>query len=185
MYPEKVEWPLVNTFPDHIEHDFTAKVTLDDFKAYCQLFIVLSDFWKHWILVLKADDWAEFLKLDFNAEGNLVLDFTPHDAAVTFKDQNETRRFVVWNGYQLYGDVGERRGLKRKWPAAHHLRIVRERRFGIGAQGTSVLKSIRYLRVYMDGYIHIDASNEAGRGYLQSPSCPESWFFSTRTGLYL
>ena len=35
MYAEKLEWPLINTFPDHIMHNPTAKVTLEDFKAHC------------------------------------------------------------------------------------------------------------------------------------------------------
>ena len=44
MYAEKLEWPLINTFPDHIMHNPTAKVTLEDFKAHCPPFTVLPDF---------------------------------------------------------------------------------------------------------------------------------------------
>ena len=116
LYDERLEWPIVNTFPDNVMHDPMAKVSLDDFKSHCQPFTVLPDFWKHWSLMLNIEDRGEFYKLDFNSEGNLALNFTPHGAAATVKDQDGTRKFAVWNQYQLHGDVGERLKLRRKMP---------------------------------------------------------------------
>ena len=43
------------------------------------------------------------------------MNFTPHSAAATTKDNDIVRKSTVWNGFQLNGDVRERMGLKRKW----------------------------------------------------------------------
>ena len=53
-------------------------------------------------------------KLDFNKEGNLTRSFLPHGTAATTRGEDGIRRFIVWNGHQLHGDVGERLGKKRK-----------------------------------------------------------------------
>lgn len=55
-----------------------------------------------------------FCKLDFNSEGWLAGNFTPHKASVIAADDQGKRRLVVWNGYQLHEDVGERLGLNKK-----------------------------------------------------------------------
>lgn len=38
----------------------------------------------------------------------------PHGAPAVRKDKDGNRHFVVWNTYQLHGDVGERMRLTRK-----------------------------------------------------------------------
>ena len=57
----------------------------------------------------------EYWKLDFNKDGFLAQDFTPHGAAVVFIDSKGRRRFPVWMGYQLQGGLGERLELVRKY----------------------------------------------------------------------
>ena len=76
----------MNNFLDHALHDPTADVTIEDFKEHCPPFIVLPDYWKHWALVLKVAR-AESFKLDFNAEGNLAMNFAPHGTAATTGDK--------------------------------------------------------------------------------------------------
>ena len=43
-----------------------------------------------------------------------VENFMPHGAPAVQKDKDGNRHFVVWNTYQLHGDVGERIKLTRK-----------------------------------------------------------------------
>ena len=73
---------------------------------------MLLDFWKHWAQVLKVD--REPFKLDLNKESNIATNFTCHGAAATVKGKDGRRRFAVWDGYELHGDVGERLGLKNR-----------------------------------------------------------------------
>ena len=112
-YETHLDWPIVNSFPDSALKNPTSEISLEDFHNHCKPFTVLPDFWKGWALRLgatKSNHW----RLDFNAEGTLAQNFTPHGAACTLTDDKGVRRFVIWNRFQLHGDVGERRGLKRK-----------------------------------------------------------------------
>ena len=144
FYEERLDWPLINAFPDHIHHDPTLKVTLEQFKAYCPAYTVLPDFWKHWALELGVDR-AEAYKLDFNARGNLAKDFTPHGAAATGRDSDGTRKFVIWNGFQLHGDVGERLKLRRKLPTAEWKKLVKQTYPNVQATDIKEGKSYRCL----------------------------------------
>ena len=78
--------------------------------------VVLPDFWKHWALELDIgrSNRGNLYKLDFNKEDALAENFTPHGAAATILGNDNKRRFVIWQGFQLYGDVEERLGLNRK-----------------------------------------------------------------------
>ena len=59
-------------------------------------------------------DRSDLYKEDFNKERCLARNFTPHGAAATTIGKDGLRHFLVWQGYQLHGDIGERLGLKRK-----------------------------------------------------------------------
>ncbi|KAF6236190.1 hypothetical protein HO173_005819 [Letharia columbiana] len=63
---------------------------------------------------LGIENRSEFWKLDLNSEGWLAGNFMPHGAPAVRKDKDGKRHFVIWNAYQLHGDVGERMGLTRK-----------------------------------------------------------------------
>lgn len=65
-------------------------------------------------LDLRIENRSEFWKLDLNSEGRLVGNFMPHGAPAVRKDKDGNRDFVVWNTYQLHGDVGERIRFTRK-----------------------------------------------------------------------
>ena len=114
QYFENDTWPLLNEFPPHVHQNPTAKITINDFISYCPSFVVLPDYYKHWALVLQVSRSVSY-RLDFNKEGSLASNFTPHGAAATVIDNTGTLRFVVWNRWQLHGDIGERLGLRRKW----------------------------------------------------------------------
>lgn len=65
---------------------------------------------------LGIENRSEFWKLDLNSEGWLAGNFMPYGAPAVRKDKDGKRRFVIWNAYQLHGDVGERMGLTRRYP---------------------------------------------------------------------
>ena len=67
-------------------------------------------FWSLPLLVPVMADVQEEDKDNF-----LAQDFTPHGAAAVVIDSKGRRRFPVWMGYQLHGDLGERLNLVRKY----------------------------------------------------------------------
>lgn len=101
-------------FPEHIAIDPAGDVTKEQFLDHCGTFTVLPDFWKFHAMNLGIENRSEFWKLDLNSEGWLAGNFMPHGAPVVRKDKDDKRHFVIWNAYQLHGDVGERMGLTRK-----------------------------------------------------------------------
>ena len=113
-YAEKPEWPIINRFSAHIAVDITNNVTKEEFLLCYGTFTVLPDFWKFHAMKLRVENRFEFWKLDFNSEEWLAQNFMPHGAPAVQKDNDGVRRFVVWNMYQLHGDLGERMGLTRK-----------------------------------------------------------------------
>ena len=44
---DKPNWPLVNTFPDSVLHDYFASISVEEFKTHYPAYTVLPDFWKH------------------------------------------------------------------------------------------------------------------------------------------
>ena len=114
-YEQHREWPLVNRFPSQ---DITYQPTTGEVDDYCDEYTVLPDWWKFHVLQLQCDKRYTRWKLDFTREGWLARNFTPHGAAAVRKDSLGRLRFVIWNGYELHGVVGERLGLPRKVPLA-------------------------------------------------------------------
>ena len=113
-YDDVLDWPLVNPFPERLHSDpAVGDRSREEFHDHCPSYTVLPDFWKYWALRLKID-LGDRWRLDFTADGTLAMNHTPHGAAATARDGSGIRRFVVWNGFQLHGDVGERLGLTRK-----------------------------------------------------------------------
>ena len=101
-------------FPEHIAIDPAGDVTKEQFLDHCGTFTVLPDFRKFHAMNLGIENRSEFWKLDLNSEGWLAGNFMPHGAPAVRKDKDGKRHFVIWNAYQLHGDVGERMGLTRK-----------------------------------------------------------------------
>ena len=62
-------------------------------------------------------------RLDFNKQGQLPEDFTPHGAAAVVRARDGRLRLPIWDGYQLHGDVGERLGLTRKHSQADFIAL--------------------------------------------------------------
>ena len=114
-YEQHREWPLVNRFPSQ---DITYQPTAEEVDEYCEEYTVLPDWWKFQVLQLQCDKRYTRWKLDFTREGWLARNFTPHGAAAVRKDSLGRLRFVIWNGYELHGDIGERLGLPKKVPVA-------------------------------------------------------------------
>lgn len=54
------------------------------------------------------------MELDLNSDGWFPQDFQSSGAAATRLDDKCIRRFLVWNGFQLHGDIGERLKYKRR-----------------------------------------------------------------------
>ena len=81
----------------HIEH----KIAHEEFFKHCQFYTVLPDFYKFWAMNLNLVNRGESWKLDFNSEGWIAQNFTPHGTPAIRKDTLGTRRFVVWNRYEL------------------------------------------------------------------------------------
>ena len=113
-YAAHPEWPLINTYPAHMFHDMSGKISAQDFHTHCKPHTVLSDFWVHHALRLEIENRADNWKLNFNSEGWLAGNFVPHGAAAVTKDDQGALRFVIWDGMQLHGDVGERLALKKR-----------------------------------------------------------------------
>ena len=57
---------------------------------------------------------GERWRLDYNKDGLLAKDFTPHGAAAVVRDKKGKIRFPVYQGWHLHEDVGERLKLVRK-----------------------------------------------------------------------
>ena len=60
---------------------------------------MLPDFYKFHAMRLGIENRGEFWKLDFNSEGWLAQNFTPHGAPALQRDALGVARFVVWNIY--------------------------------------------------------------------------------------
>ena len=117
-YDTHKERPIVNRFPGHKLQDPTEGLSREDFLDYCGSFKVLPDFYKFWGMQLAMNQRSEFWKLDFNSEGWLARNFTPHGAPALKRDTDGSLQFIVSNGFQMHGGVGERLGLQRKLPAS-------------------------------------------------------------------
>ena len=109
-YQDVTDWPLVNRFPDKVKANLMTPPDAKDFSDFCKPFTVLPDYWKFWAIQLKIDKRFTAWRLDFNADGKLAQNFTPHGAPALMT-HNGKRRFAVVDGFQLHGDVGERMGL--------------------------------------------------------------------------
>ena len=73
---------------------------------------MLSDYSKFWALAGGVAGRFHLWRLDFTKTNELPRDFTPHGAAAVIRSIDGSRRFSVWDGLQLHGDIGERLGLK-------------------------------------------------------------------------
>ncbi len=109
-YEDVTTWPLVNRFPDKVKTNLMTPPDAKDFADFCKPFTVLPDYWKFWAIQLKIDKRFTAWRLDFNAEGKLAQNFTPHGAPALMTHDGK-RHFAVVDGFQLHGDVGERMGL--------------------------------------------------------------------------
>ena len=87
----------------------TADVTQEDFHNHCKPFTVLPDFWKGYALRLSLTK-SDFWKFDFNSEGALALNFTPH---LNMAPQRAKRCYVCQSKNHLASSHTRRTPLNR------------------------------------------------------------------------
>ena len=85
---------------------------------------MLPDYWKYHILRLNIAKRFELWKLDFSKSGWLAQNYTPHGAPAVKRDKNGVLKFVVWNGFQMHGDLGARLGYDVKLPKARFRELI-------------------------------------------------------------
>ena len=72
-----------------------------------------SDYFKIYVLTMGLAGKFHLWRLDFNKNGQLARNFAPDGAAAVVRDANGQLRFLVWDDYQLHGDIVEGLGLSK------------------------------------------------------------------------
>ncbi len=106
----------MNSFPSPAYSNIDYVVTRHELEACCGTFTVLPDFWIFWAIHLNIPRRGGFYQLTLNSVGHVPTASVPTGAASTAANSEAVRRYRVYKGQQLHGDIEERIGKTRISP---------------------------------------------------------------------